>query len=192
LAANAGVSIAAITSATDAQVQTNVDAAVLICFCEFSRWLPHYTATWKHLLASHLRVLSSSTLANVTYVTSTNPVDLGAVTPLDAILELSVTPGTVSGNKQVLLFIQVSLDGTNCTYWTHVSVLLLRINLIFFSRGWVLFLVTLIVQLKRSHLVLRRLSGFCPRYFKPVVFNDSGAALSAGTLNYLPVTGVGT
>lgn len=55
-----------------------------------------------------------NSLANVTYVV------LGTIThnssgkvPLDCIVELAVTPGTVSGNKQAVLFAQFSLDGTN-------------------------------------------------------------------------------
>lgn len=55
-----------------------------------------------------------NSLASATYVA------LGTLThnssgkaPLDCLVELSVTPGTVSSDKQVLLFAQASLDGTN-------------------------------------------------------------------------------
>lgn len=53
-----------------------------------------------------------NSLANGTYVV------LGTVTfntgkNASAFIELSVTPGTVSSNKQVILFAQESLDGTN-------------------------------------------------------------------------------
>ena len=130
-----------------------------------------------------------STLANVTYVTSTNPVDLGATTPLDCVLELSVTPGTVSGNKQVILFAQVSLDGTNYSSGPTSGTTT--------TDEPDLYLVGVVpcntssTAEKKSFSMASAL-GFCPRYFKPVVKNDSGAALSAGTLNYVPVTGVGT
>lgn len=53
-----------------------------------------------------------NSLASATYVAAT-AVDLSAVHPLDIIIELEVTPGTVSGNKQALVFVQESLDGTN-------------------------------------------------------------------------------
>lgn len=33
--------------------------------------------------------------------------------PLESKLEVKVTPGTVSGNKQMVIFAQASLDGTN-------------------------------------------------------------------------------
>ena len=53
-----------------------------------------------------------NSLANNTYVA------IGTIThttndPLDSKLEIKVTPGTVSGNKRVTVFLQASLDGTN-------------------------------------------------------------------------------
>lgn len=53
-----------------------------------------------------------NSLANSTYVV------LGTIThatnnPLESKLEVKVTPGTVSSNKQVVIFGQASLDGTN-------------------------------------------------------------------------------
>lgn len=53
-----------------------------------------------------------NSLASATYVV------IGTIThttndPLDAKLEIKVTPGTVSSNKQVVVFAQASLDGTN-------------------------------------------------------------------------------
>lgn len=53
-----------------------------------------------------------NSLASATYVV------LGTLThttndPLEARLEVKVTPGTVSSNKQVVIFAQASLNGTN-------------------------------------------------------------------------------
>jgi hypothetical protein len=53
-----------------------------------------------------------NSLASATYVA------IGTIThttndPLGAKLEIKVTPGTVSSNKQVVVFAQASLDGTN-------------------------------------------------------------------------------
>lgn len=132
---------------------------------------------------------SLSALANVTYVTSTAAVDLGAVTPLDCVLELSVTPGTVSGNKQVLLFVQISLDGTNYSSGPTSGTTTTDETDLYFI-GAVPCNTSSTAE-RGSFSMFARL-GFCPRYFKPVVKNDSGAALSAGTLNYVPITGVGT
>lgn len=53
-----------------------------------------------------------NSLASATYVVA------GTLThntnkPLDVLVEVAVTPGTVSGNKQAVVFAQRSLDGTN-------------------------------------------------------------------------------
>ncbi|MEO8753123.1 MAG: hypothetical protein ABI624_10635 [Casimicrobiaceae bacterium] len=55
-----------------------------------------------------------NSLANVTYVSlGTLTFASSSKTPLTVKLEVSVTPGTVSGNKQVVIFAQQTLDGTN-------------------------------------------------------------------------------
>lgn len=55
-----------------------------------------------------------NSLANGTYVAiGTLTFASSGKVPLDAKLEVSVTPGTVSGNKQVVVYAQESLDGTN-------------------------------------------------------------------------------
>jgi hypothetical protein len=55
-----------------------------------------------------------NSLANVTYVTlGTITHNSSGKTPLDCLVELSATSGTVAGNKQLVLFAQMSLDGTN-------------------------------------------------------------------------------
>ena len=35
--------------------------------------------------------------------------------PLDVLVEVTTTPGTVSGNKQLMVFAKISPDGTNFT-----------------------------------------------------------------------------
>lgn len=131
-----------------------------------------------------------STLASATYVKSTAAVDLGATTPLDCVLELSVTPnGTVAGNKQVVLFVQVSMDATN--YSTGPTSGTTATDEPDLYQVGVVPCNTNSGAQKKSFNMLSAL-GFCPRYFWPVVKNDLGVALSAGTLNYVPVTGVGT
>lgn len=51
-------------------------------------------------------------LASGTYV-SAGTLNHTTNDPLDVLLEVKVTPGTVSSNKRVLVFAQGSLDGTN-------------------------------------------------------------------------------
>src|SRR4051812_38819124 len=53
-----------------------------------------------------------NSLANVTYVNNGTITAAGAT---DIVVEVAVTPGTVSGNKQVLVFAQLSEDNTNFT-----------------------------------------------------------------------------
>jgi hypothetical protein len=131
--------------------------------------------------------ISLNSLANVTYVAAT-AVDLRTIiasvtAPLQIVLELELTPGTVSGNKQAKLFAQISMDNSN------------------FSTGPTsgtsttdeddLYLIGLLPL--KSNSVLQRKGfevvsaiGFMPGAIKPVVFNDSGAALAASgnALNY--------
>jgi len=125
--------------------------------------------------------ITLNSLANVTYVAA-SAVDLLGIAgvtanclPTDVILELVLTPGTVSGNKQALLFIQASLDNsvfsTGPTSGTTVTD---QPNLYFIGA---LPLNTNSTQQTRQWSVLAAL-GFIPRVIKPVVFNDSGAAIA--------------
>lgn len=55
-----------------------------------------------------------NSLASATYVVlGTLTHNASGKTPLDCLVEISITPGTVAGNKQLVLFAQSSLDGTN-------------------------------------------------------------------------------
>lgn len=131
-------------------------------------------------------VSSLSTLANVTYVTSTAAVDLTAAVPLDDLLELAVTVGSVSGNQQVLLFVQVSVDGGNYTSGpTSGTTVTDQPDLYYVGRVP----CNTSSAAHRGVFSLYQALGFTPRYYKPVVFNDSGAALTAGTMSHTTVSG---
>lgn len=140
-----------------------------------------------------LTVTGLSTLANVTYVAS-DALDLHAITsgskaPLDVIFELEVTPGTVSGNKQAILFAIVSMDGTNySTGPTSGTTTTDEPNL---ERLGSLPLATNATQQRRSFSLMRDL-GFIPYSIKLVPFNDSGAAFSAAAVKYTIITGDAT
>jgi hypothetical protein len=61
---------------------------------------------------TNLTTTALNSLASATYVVA------GTLThnnnkPLDVLLEVTVTPGTVASSKQVVVFAQKSLDGTN-------------------------------------------------------------------------------
>jgi hypothetical protein len=75
-------------------------------------------STAKELLGTRTSLTTTAldSLAGATYVSA------GTIThassskvPLDCLLEVKVTPGTVSSNKQVVVFAKVSLDGSNQT-----------------------------------------------------------------------------
>ncbi len=113
-------------------------------------------------------------LANVTYVAS-SAIDLGSSVPLDVTLFPEFTPGTVSGNKQALVFVQVSGDGTDYTTGpTSGTTTTDQPNLIYIGAVPLGSNSTL----QRKAFSLLAALGFCPRYFKIVVFNDSGASLA--------------
>jgi len=132
--------------------------------------------------------ITLNSLASATYVAAT-AVDLGTPTPIDTLLELVITPGTVSGNKQALLFVQVSLDGTNySTGPTSGTTTTDQPNLFFVGT---LPLNSSSTQQRDSWSLLTAI-GFSPRFIKPVVLNDSGAAFAGSGNSCSYVTVVGT
>lgn len=128
-----------------------------------------------------------NSLANVTYVAATS-VDMGSTTPIDVIVEVEVTPGTVSGNKQALVFLQASLDNTNySTGPTSGTTVTDQPNL------YLLGALPLNTNstLQRKQFSVAAALGWCPRYQKLIVFNDSGAAFAGSgcAANYSTVVG---
>lgn len=59
-----------------------------------------------------LTTAALDSLANGTYV-SAGTLDHTTNDPIDVLIEVKVTPGTVSGNKQAVVFAQKSLNGTD-------------------------------------------------------------------------------
>lgn len=115
------------------------------------------------------------TLANGAYATSSAK-DNTANQPLDLLVELSITPGTVAGNKQALLFCLGSLDNSN--YQTGANST---------DAGDMTFIGALPLassSTKQTKLfsVALQYGGALPPFQQFVVMNDSGAAFTAGTL----------
>lgn len=113
-----------------------------------------------------------NSLANGTYVV------LGTVTfntgkNAGAFIELSVTPGTVSGSKRLLLFAQESLDGSNFgTGPTSGTTTTDEPNLKFIG----------VLPLATNATLQRRIfeyPGTLPYAAKLIVKNDSGAAFAS-------------
>ncbi len=107
--------------------------------------------------------------------------------PLDLIAELSVTPGSVSGNKQAVLFAKSSLD--NSVFSTGPesgSTATDEPDLVFIGS---VPLNTNSTAQTRHFSVAQAFGGVLPPYLKFIVKNDSGAALTAGSLNISEVSG---
>lgn len=128
---------------------------------------------------------SLGTLAAGTYLA------VGTIThntnkPLEVELEVSATPGTVSGNKQLVVFAKQSLDGTyfgtgpesgttttDETNLTFLGTLPLNSNATL-QRG--------VFRLSAAY------GGPLPYASKIIVKNDSGAALASGSVEFSEVT----
>lgn len=126
-------------------------------------------------------------LASATYV-SAGTIDLTAADPLDVLVEVAATPGTVSGNKQVVVFAKVSLDGLTWTSGPETgSTATDEPNLKFI--GTVPCNTNSTQQINTLSVVSAL--GFIPPHLEIVVKNDTGAALAASghSVHYAVVTG---
>jgi len=136
---------------------------------------------------STLTTSALNSLASATYV-SAGTVDVSATDPLDVILSVEVTPGTVSSNKQVLVFVQPSLDNTNfqtgptsgTTTTDEANLLLLGVVPCNTNS-----------TLQRGHFSVAAALGYVPPYFKVICKNETGAALASSghAVYYATVTG---
>lgn len=109
--------------------------------------------------------------------------------PLDVLVEVKVTPGTVSGNKQVVVFAQGSLDGTNFESGpVSGSTATDESNLTFI--GAVPCNSNSTAQTGLFSLAAA-FGGVLPQQTKIIVKNDTGATLAASghSVHYSEVTG---
>lgn len=128
-----------------------------------------------------------NSLASATYV-SAGTVDLTATAPLDVLVDVAVTPGTVAGNKQLIVFAKVSLNGTDWTTGPETgSTATDEPNLRFI--GTVPCNTNATQQ--RNMLSVVSALGFIPPHLEIVVKNETGAALAASghSVHYALVTG---
>jgi hypothetical protein len=115
------------------------------------------------------------TLANAAYATSAVK-DNTTNRPSDLMVELNVTPGTVAGNKQAILFAQASLDNTNFQTGATAAD---EADLTYIGT---LALATNATAQRGIFPVAVAYGGVLPTYVRFVVKNDSGVAFTAGTL----------
>lgn len=128
-----------------------------------------------------------NSLASATYV-SAGTIDLTTDDPLDVLVEVSATPGTVSGNKQVVVFAKVSLDGSTWTSGPETGTTATdEPNLKFI--GTVPCNTNSTQQVNTLSVVSAL--GFIPPHLEIVVKNDTGAALASSghSVHYAVVTG---
>jgi hypothetical protein len=127
-----------------------------------------------------------NSLAADTYLAS-SAIDCQADDPIDVLVDASVTPGTVTGDKALLVFVQVSSDGTNySTGPTSGTSATDEPNL--YLIGVVPCNTNSAAQ--RGVFSLFASLGFIPTDFKIVVRNRTGAALAASghSVGYAMVT----
>jgi len=136
-------------------------------------------ATVKQIVGTRtsLTLTGFATLASATYAVSA-AYDCGAGDPIDVVVEIDVaTTNTPAGNKQVVVFLQESLDGTNFrsgptsgTTTTNEPNLLLL--------GTVPMNAASTTQIATFSIM--QALGYVPLQFKIVVKNDLGVALTGG------------
>jgi hypothetical protein len=130
------------------------------------------------LTNSTLATLASTAYApSAAYNANTNK-------PLDVIVEITAaSTNVVAGNKQLVLFVVESLDGTN--FQTGATSTTDEINATFL--GTLPLPVSTTPQTK-SFSIFAAL-GFVPQQFKIIVKNDLGVTLTSGTLFTAEITG---
>lgn len=138
---------------------------------------------------STLTTSALNSLASATYV-SAGTIDVSGNKPLDVLLQVDVTPGTVSSNKQVVVFAQRSLNNTNFeTGPVSGTTTTDEPNL---TAIGVVPCNTNSTAQTRIFSVAAAFGGVIPYYFKIIIKNETGAALASSghAVYYSEVTGL--
>ena len=122
----------------------------------------------KHGSATSLTISGLNSLASGSKATS-NEINVTTNDPLDVLVELTIDPGTTTGNKQAVVFAVSTLDGTNYSDGTNNGNMRLL--------GVISLPDTNIVR-SAAMGVAAAFGGALPPRFKVVVLNDSGAAFN--------------
>lgn len=141
-------------------------------------------ATFTQSQGSRTLVLNLGTLASSAYIAS-SAIDLGPEIPLDITLEAECTPGsTPTGNKQLIVFAKLSLDGTNFGSGPESGTTATNEQDLY----WLGVLPCNDSGLHRKMFSLQGLP--VSRYIKIVAKNDMGVALASGNVYKADITGV--
>ncbi len=123
----------------------------------------------KHAAAASVTITLNSLGSGSTALS--NAINVETNDPLDILIEVLIDPGTTSGNKQAVLYIVTSLDGSNFSdstnYTTNAHLL-----------GVVSLPDTNVIRSK-AFSVASACGGTLPNQFKLLVHNDSGAAFNS-------------
>lgn len=138
-------------------------------------------ATIKQVVGARtaLTVTGLSTLASGTYATSA-AYTANTNQPLDVIVEVDVaTTNTPAGNKQLAVFVQESLDGTNFRSGPGSGTTTTdEPNLRFLGTVP----MNSVTTTQIGTFSVAQALGYCPYAFKIVLKNDLGVALTSGTV----------
>ena len=135
-------------------------------------------ATIKQIVGTRTSLTTSAlnSLASATFV-SAGTITHNTNQPIDVMIEVTATPGTVSGNKQLVVFAKVSLDGTNYSTGPESGTTTTDEPDLYYV-GTVPLNTSSAVQTKTFSLAAA-LGGMLPYASKIIIKNDSGAALAA-------------
>ena len=127
-------------------------------------------------------LLTMSTLGSDTYIASSS-IDLGASIPLDVTFEVVATVTSPTGDQQVLLFAQLSLDnsnfGTGPTSGTSIT-----------DEPALHWIGTLPCKSTGTHRKFFSIQGLpVARYMKLVARNRTGVSLTSGFVYSADITG---
>lgn len=146
-------------------------------------------ATVKQVVGTRTALTTSAlnSLASATFV-SAGTITHNTNQPLDVLLEVTATPGTVSGNKQLLVYAKASLDGSNQTTGPETGTAVTDEPNLYYV-GTLPLNTNSTTQTKVFSLAAAY-GGLLPYASEIVVRNDSGAALNAsgGSVYYSEIS----
>ncbi len=146
-------------------------------------------ATVKQVVGTRtaLTTTALNSLASATFV-SAGTITHNTNQPIDVMVEVTATPGTVSGNKQLLVYAKASLDGSNQTTGPETGTTVTDEPNLYFVGA--LPLNTSSTTQTRIFSLAAAYGGVLPYASEIVLRNDSGAALNAsgGSVYYSEIS----
>lgn len=123
-----------------------------------------------------LEFASLSTLPSATYQVNTSAYICNTNQPLDVIIEVNVGAAAPAGNKQVIVFLQESLDGTNFRTGPTSG----TVNTDEQALKYLGTVSLNTASAQRATFSVATCLGYIPYAFKVVIKNDAGTTLNTG------------